>query len=361
MTTVASPTSATTSRIATLRMPSSSVAPVPVASRVDGTPKSISPPTPACTASTAALRSESRECCTTPGIEAIGARLGQPFPDEQRQHQVGRRRPGLRDQRPHRGRACAAAAAGRPGRGQRWIPLHDRPQVALRRAVARFCDGRSTGSPAATAAARTRRAVLRQRRGQVGHRRRRREDVDPQAVLLRRLRGGRADARDHRGRVRLARDADQVAHRRGRREDDRVVAAALDGLADRCGRRRGAHGPVGRDVVDLPAALDQAGHQVLGGDVGPRQEDPVDRVEDRVVGRPVLEQAGGRLLAAGHQVGLDAPREQVRSGLLADGRHLDAGERAGVQAVLLEPLADGLDGVARGERDPLVASGRPGP
>ncbi len=78
MTTVASPTSDTTSRIATLRTPSSSVAPDPTASRDDGTPKSISPPTPACTASAAALRSESRECCTTPGIDAIGAGASSP-------------------------------------------------------------------------------------------------------------------------------------------------------------------------------------------------------------------------------------------------------------------------------------------
>ena len=48
MTTVASPTSATTSRIATLRMPSGSTAAEPTSSRVDGTPNSISPPTPAC-------------------------------------------------------------------------------------------------------------------------------------------------------------------------------------------------------------------------------------------------------------------------------------------------------------------------
>ncbi|GAB7145132.1 hypothetical protein LRC484719_37310 [Mycobacterium riyadhense] len=37
-----------------------------------GTPKSISPPTPAATASVAALRNESTVCCATPGIEGMG-------------------------------------------------------------------------------------------------------------------------------------------------------------------------------------------------------------------------------------------------------------------------------------------------
>ena len=72
ITTVASPTSATTSRMATLRMPAGSMPPEPVASRSAGTPKSMMPPTPAWTASAAALRSESRECWTTPGREPIG-------------------------------------------------------------------------------------------------------------------------------------------------------------------------------------------------------------------------------------------------------------------------------------------------
>ncbi len=61
-----------TSRRATLSTPSGSTPAVPVASRRAGTPKSMSPPTPAVTASTAALRRESRVCCTTPGIDAIG-------------------------------------------------------------------------------------------------------------------------------------------------------------------------------------------------------------------------------------------------------------------------------------------------
>ena len=75
-----------------------------------------------------------------------------------------------------------------------------------------------------------------------------------------------------------------------------------------------------------------------------------------VVRRPVLEQAAGGLLAGRHQVGAQAPVGQRRGGLLADGGDLQAGERTGVQAVLLELLAHRADGVDRGERDPLVAA-----
>ena len=41
----------------------------------------------------------------------------------------------------------------------------------------------------------------------------------------------------------------------------------------------------------------------------------------------------------------------------ADGRDLEPGERAGVEAELVELLADGAHGVDRGEADPLVAAG----
>src|SRR6195952_1543201 len=53
------------------------------------------------------------------------------------------------------------------------------------------------------------------------------EYVDPQAVFLRGLGGGRADHRDDRRGVRLAGDADQVAHRRGRGEHHGVELAGL--------------------------------------------------------------------------------------------------------------------------------------
>ena len=43
-----------------------------------GTPKIISPPTPASTASTAALTRDSQQCWTTPGIDAIGVASAMP-------------------------------------------------------------------------------------------------------------------------------------------------------------------------------------------------------------------------------------------------------------------------------------------
>ncbi len=98
-------------------------------------------------------------------------------------------------------------------------------------------------------------------------------------------------------------------------------------------------------------------HQGLGGDVGARQEHPVDRVEDRVVGRPVLQQPGRRLLARGDQVRLDAEVDQRAGGLFADRGDLDPGEGAGVEPVLLELLPDRLDRVHAGEGDPLVPAG----
>ncbi len=175
-----------------------------------------------------------------------------------------------------------------------------------------------------------------------------------------RLLGGlgrrRPDTRDDRHVVRLARDADQVADGRGRREENGVEAAALDRLTRVRRRRRRAHGPVGGDVVDLPPELDQPGDQRLRGDVGARQEDAVDRVEDRVVRRPVLQESGRGLLAARHQVRLHTELHQRGRGLLADRGDLDAREGARVEPVLLELLADGLDGVDRGEGDPLVAA-----
>ena len=86
-------------------MPSGSVAPEPA--RVLGSrdaEQHHARRAPASAASAAALRSESRVCCTTPGIERDRARLGQPLRDEQRQHQLRRLQPGLGDQPAHRRR-----------------------------------------------------------------------------------------------------------------------------------------------------------------------------------------------------------------------------------------------------------------
>ena len=119
----------------------------------------------------------------------------------------------------------------------------------------------------------------------------------------------------------------------------------LDGVAD-LGRRRGRpDGPVGGDVVDLPAALGEAGGERLGGDVGAGQQHPADRVEDLVVRRELGQQALGGLLAGRDQLGLDAEGAHRLGGRLADAGDLDAAEVAGVEAVLGELLPDRADGV----------------
>ena len=123
------------------------------------------------------------------------------------------------------------------------------------------------------------------------------------------------------------------------------------------GRRRGAHGAVCRDVVHLPAHLLQTRDEGVGGDVGPRQEDPVDRVEHLVERRPLLEQPVRRHLTGRHEVGHDAPLAQGRGGDPTDRGDLQAGEGAGVETELLELLPHRLHGVDRGEADPLVAAG----
>src|SRR3546814_12580397 len=114
--------------------------------------------------------------------------------------------------------------------------------------------------------------------------------------------------------------------------------------------------PTGGDVVALPSHVDQARHEVLGGAVCSGQEYPVDRVEYVVVGRPVREQTRGRLLTRGDQVGAQTPGRDRGCGLVTDGSDLETGEGTCVEAVLLEILADRLERVDRGERDPLIAS-----
>ena len=105
MSTVASPTSADRSARASARIPAGSSAAEPRASLTAGTPKSMSPPTPASTASAAALRRLSLVCWTTPGMEATGCGSRDPLLDEERQHQVGRLDAGLGDEAPHGGGA----------------------------------------------------------------------------------------------------------------------------------------------------------------------------------------------------------------------------------------------------------------
>ena len=134
--------------------------------------------------------------------------------------------------------------------------------------------------------------------------------------------------------------------------------AVLDGVAHRGGRRGGPHGAVGGDVVDLPAHLLQAGDEGVGGDVGPRQEDPVDRVEVGVEVGPLVEQARAR--TARRSAPGRATMPQSRSAWAVTpptaATLSPANERAS------RPNSSnfsriGAHGVDRGEADPLVAAG----
>ena len=63
------------------------------------------------------------------------------------------------------------------------------------------------------------------------------------------------------------------------------------------------------------------------------------------------------MIALGHQVGLDTELHQRVGGVLTHGRYLQAGEGAGIEAVLLELLAHRAYGVDARETDPLEATG----
>ena len=356
----ASPTSATTSVMARLRTPAGSMAPDPVGVLGLRDAEEHHPAQPELGRLVGGLEQRRAGVLDDARHRGDRDRLVDALADEQRQHQLPRLDARLGDH-PAQGRrgaqpARADAAVRRPrrprpaGRPLRYFAeaLRRGRGLALRRLGDRLT-GLDHRQPAGGA--------------EVGERLDQhldvglgRHHVDAQAVLLGGLGGGRADHGDHRRRVRLAGDADQVAHGRGRGEDHGVELAGLDRVARRRRRRRGAHGAVGRHVVALPAQVDQAGDEVLGGDVGARQEDAVDRVEQLVVLGPVGQQPGGGLLARRHQVGPQTPVGDGLRGLVADRGDLEAGEGAGVEAVLLELLAHGLDGVDGGEGDPLVAA-----
>lgn len=134
-------------------------------------------------------------------------------------------------------------------------------------------------APAALLARRGQRTLSAQPGGMLGQRIDQRADgggvrldIDPQAELGCGLGGLWPYAGDDRPRVRLAGDADQVSHRRAGGETYRVKPARLDHFPGSGRRRRGPHGPVGGDVLDLPATLSQSLGQRFGGDVGARQQ-----------------------------------------------------------------------------------------
>src|SRR5215831_19412151 len=375
--TVASPTSVARSASACWTIPSGSSAAEPRASLTAGMPNSIIPPTPASTASAAALRRLSLVCWVTPGMDGTGSgslipsltNRGSTRSDPRTVVRAASRRSAA-VRRSLRGRAAgnpSFTAGSFPLTGiSGWFPAR-RTAAGERSAVSSSSPGTpssalprtnndvhppggrwrrqtSTGhvlaSPQAAPGAAPALAglayrltggdgriaeagaVAGQRLGQ-GHRRGlRRHHVHPQPVLGGGLRGLRADHRDGRDRVRLAGDADQVPHGRRGGEQDRVEPAALDRLPDRRWRRGGPHRAVGGDVLGLPAQAGQPGDQCLGGGVVPGQQHPVDWIEHVVVGRPGRRQPLAGLLPLGHEVGLDAEPAERGGGLLTDRRHL---------------------------------------
>ena len=268
----ASPTSATTSAIATLRMPVGvDGAAMPSASLVSGMPNSITPAEPEPRPPRRPPCAASRGCAgRRPASSRSAAARSSALAHEQRQHQLPRLE--RRSRRPA-GAAPAYAGAGGADRGTSMprssrlagvrrltvrapcVRSQRRRDVARssRRADGLRSDGLVTGWPASSIASRRDGTEVGERVDEHLDRRRRGQHVDPQAVLLGGLGRRRADHRDHRRRVRLAGDADQVAHRRGRGEDDRVELAGLDRVAGRRRRRGGPHGAVRRDVVDTPS------------------------------------------------------------------------------------------------------------
>ncbi len=168
----------TATLVATFRMPSGSVAPEPRASRTSGTPNSITPPTPAAAASATACGRLSRECCTTPGIDAIGTGAVTPSrtnsgstssagcrrvsDTSRRMAAVSRRRRGrTRGRGVELTRPAYVATAGRsPGRGTRRPDEPSRAQplspVCASPSTNCFCaktNTTSTGSAVSVAAA----------------------------------------------------------------------------------------------------------------------------------------------------------------------------------------------------------------
>ncbi len=221
-------------------------------------PNRITPPTPAATASAAAFLTLSLVCWRTPGMEGTGCGSLMPSFTNSGRTRSEATHLDRRDQPTHRRGPTQPTWSRRRKRGERKLAVTTIPRFLIRRpppgGAHSPCGSSSPDSSPSPDPGTELTERLHQGgdRGLVGH------DVDAQAELLGGLGGLRTDTRDHGDGVRLAGDADQVAHRRGRGEQHRVEAAALDRLADLGRRRRRPHGPVGGDVVDLPAQLRSA-------------------------------------------------------------------------------------------------------
>ena len=256
-------------------------------------------------------------CWTTPGMEPIGRGSDQPLGDEHRQDQLPGLAPRLGHHRPHRRRVLRSRAAAGPAGSDRHLAIShgrlsrrriiDGPccrSRRLRRLVRRPLRRADTGSPAP----RARRPAGRPR-----------SSANASARSTDRRLGATTSTRSPCSSrswqsagpitaiivygVRLARDADQVADGGRGGEHHGIELAGLDRLADRCRRWRRPYGAVRGDVLDLPAEPYQSRSQGLGGDVGARQEHPVDRVEHVVVRRELRGQPGRGLLTLGTRSG----------------------------------------------------------
>ena len=274
-----------------------------------GTPKTMIPPSPASTQRRASSTSDSRVCWTTPGIAEIGtgvvdalarrrpaarARPGAaasrrraagsrgrlPQPAGRATGREARRRRSRGPATRRRGRfAGSAAATGSPAslRGEREA---ERPwSASASTSASAVASGASTSTRRPCSSAVLAVAGPMQATTVVGC---------GLPAMPTRLRTVELDVKTH-----------------------GVERAALDRVAHRRGRRGGPHGAVGRDVVDLPAHLLQARDEGVGGDVGARQEDPVDRVEDVVEGA-ATPRAGPAADCSpdGTRSGVDAPVAQ---------------------------------------------------
>ena len=156
----ASPTSATTSAIATLRMPVG----------VDGSAaagvlglrhaEEHDPAEPELGRLGGGLRSESRVCWTTPGMLLIGT--GSVAPSRTNTGSTSCAPPGWSPRPARAAPACAAAAAAGPPAGS--VDQRHFEPVALRRLAGRRSDGLVTGWPDSSSAAGARRRSRRARR-----------------------------------------------------------------------------------------------------------------------------------------------------------------------------------------------------
>ncbi len=273
------------------------------------------------TASAAARRSESRVCCTTPGIDAIGPRLVDASATNIGRHQMPWLQGGLGDQTPHRrrgaqpARTCrntsravrATAVPRRSASGEDSLTATSLRRPSGRRRQRRRVRFLRGGGSAPSARSRAACSASASTSGPTAAALRLHVHAQAEFALRSRRSSGRCTRRScaraacRRCRPGCAPSSCEVKHTASN-PPVLIISRVVRG------RRRGTHRAVGGDVLDLPAAFAQALGQRLGGDVGPRQQHPVHRVENVVVGRELVEQAQRGLLARRHQFGADAER-----------------------------------------------------